>query len=374
MKIRIEIFFIAFCLSAANIFAQARASEIIENSLQAIGGRKEIAKIQNIRAIADCTGPNGKYTTGIYSADNSRLIFRQVKQNGDVYQGQTNGQFFWKKNEKTGEFSLAGRREVFVWRSHNFQKIALSLDEFFRELSFAGEENFKGKTAVKLRGKDELGNRAELFFDKETGLMLGFDIQNPFKSEPEKIRTSFDEWRKIGAIKLPSKVTATDTQGDFVLNFREIVLNKTDEKIFAAPLQVKAMNELLDIHNEQRAAHFNRDAKLLVSVFADDFTDIGRGKIRKPTREESFNRFQTYFKNSTFLEWDDITPPVIKVSDDATLGYTIVHKKVRLLAQDENGKEQEETEVFAWIAVYQKNDGKWKLTAIASTNTPETDR
>jgi len=158
-----------------------------------------------------------------------------------------------------------------------------------------------------------------------------------------------------------------------VLNFRAIGLNKTDEKIFAVPAKVVAMNELFELHKQGRVAHFTRDAKMLVSGFADDFTSISNGKISKPSREASFKRFQNYLNNSTFIEWDDITPPVIKVSDDATLAYVLVHKKVRLLAKDESGKEAEETEIFAWAALYRKIKGEWKLTAVVSTNTPEKD-
>jgi len=360
-------------LSATNIFAQNNASEVIENSLQAIGGKKEISKIRSLQAFADCVGPNGKYTTEIYSAKNSRLIFRQVLPSGNIYAGQTNGQTFWTKDEKSGDFSLADNRAAFVWRLHDFQFLAMEIAERFRNLTFAGEENFGEKTAVKLRGTDELGKTAEVFFDKETKLMLGFTIQNPFSTQSETIRTFFNEWKQIGGLKLPSKVTATDKQGDFVLNFREIVLNKTDEKIFAVPSKVTAISELSELLKQARVAHFTRNAKLLVSTFADDFTNIAGGKITKPTREASITRFQNYLNNSTFLEWDDITPPVVKVSDDASMAYVLVHKKVRLLAKNENGAETEETEIFAWIETYRKIKSEWKLTAVVSTNTPEKD-
>jgi hypothetical protein len=170
---------------------------------------------------------------------------------------------------------------------------------------------------------------------------------------------------------LPSKVTATDKQGDFVLNFQDISVNEIDERLFAVPIKVVAMNELLELHNQQRAAHFNRDAKLLMSTSADDFTSVNDGKIRQPNREESVNRLQRYFDNSTFIEWDDITPPVIRVSDDATMAYVIVHKKVRLLEKTETGNSQEDTEVFAWVAIYQKRNGRWQSTVIVSTRTPE---
>ena len=101
---------------------------------------------------------------------------------------------------------------------------------------------------------------------------------------------------------------------------------------------------------------------------------VSGGRISKPAREKNFERFQKYFSESTFLEWDDITPPVIRVSDDQTMGYIAVHKKVRLRSKQPNGSEIEEAEVFAWVAVYQKVKGEWKLALIASTNTPENDQ
>lgn len=359
-------------LSAANIFAQPAAPEIVENSLQAIGGRKQIARVRSLQAFADCAGPNGNYTTAIYSAKNGRLIFKQVRANGGVYTGQTNGLTFWTKDEKSGDLSLADARAAFAWRAHDFQFLALEIDKRFRDLTFAGEESFGGRTALKLNATDEIGNPASVFFDRETRRLLGFTIQNPF-DKAETIRTVFNEWRQVGKLNLPSRVTATDRKGDFVLNFREIVLNKTDEKIFAVPGRVAAMNELSQLQKQARVAHFTRNAPLLVATFADDFTSIAGGKISRPAREASLTRFQNYLNRSTFIEWDDITPPVIKVSDDATMGYVIVHKKVRLTTKDAAGAEREETEIFAWIEVYRKIKGEWKLTAVVSTNTPEKD-
>jgi formylglycine-generating enzyme required for sulfatase activity len=142
----------------------------------------------------------------------------------------------------------------------------------------------------------------------------------------------------------------------------------------AAPVQSPAVNELLRLHHQARAAHFTRDARSIVSGFADDFTDIRNGRINRPAREESFRRLQNYLNNSTFLEWDDIAPPLIRVSDDATMGYVVVHKKVRLKAKQTDGSEIEETEVFAWLSVYQKANAEWKLVLVVSTNTPEVDK
>ena len=344
---------------------------VIERSFQAIGGRSELGRIRNLRAFADCTGPNGKYTTEIHSAKNSRLIFKQVRQTGKSFVGQTNQNVFWTKDETSNEFSLADKQAAFIWRSHEFQWLAIALMERFREPSFAGRENFAGKNALKLSMKDELGNPTSVFFDSESGLLLGFISLNPLGEQPESVRVVISEWKAVGKVKLPSKVTATDKQGDFVLDFQDISVNLIDENIFTVPAKVVAMNELLELHRQQRAAHFNRDAKLLMSASADDFTSVSDGKIQKPSREKSISGMQSYFDSSTFIEWDDIAPPVIRVSDDATMAYVIVHKKVHLIEKTEKGDSQEETEIFAWVAIYQKRNGQWKMTVMTSTRTPE---
>ena len=200
-KIKLCKVIFAVLIPGLNLFAQANSSAIIENSLQAIGGRKEIAKIQNFRAVADCAGPNGNYTTEIYSAKNERLIFKQIKQNGDIYQGQTNGQIFWTKDEKIDDFALANEKAVFAWRTHEFQSLAMGIDRRFRDFVLADEENFGGKPAVKLNAIDELGKPASIYFDKDSSLMLGFVIQNPFNARAGTDSRGFQRMEKNREIK-----------------------------------------------------------------------------------------------------------------------------------------------------------------------------
>ena len=141
-----------------------------------------------------------------------------------------------------------------------------------------------------------------------------------------------------------------------------------------SPVQSEAVNELLRIHYDARAAHFGHDAKKIYADFSDDFVSVDAGQVKMPDRDAGMKRMQAYFDASTFIEWDDITPPIIRISDDASMAYVVNHKKVRLLAKDTSGKMQEEVEVFAWVSSFRKVDGRWKLTMVASTRTPEVDK
>jgi hypothetical protein len=125
--------------------------------------------------------------------------------------------------------------------------------------------------------------------------------------------------------------------------------------------------QLLRLHEEERAAHVGKNAALLTAQFSDEFVQLNRlnrGKIDRSDREAVRARLQAYFDRSNFLAWDDLEPPEIHVSSDGTMAWKIVHKEVRI-AGDAGA---ESRTVFAWLATYEKRDGRWQLTSVASTN------
>lgn len=124
------------------------------------------------------------------------------------------------------------------------------------------------------------------------------------------------------------------------------------------------------VRQQQRLAHFNRDAELLVSSFAGDFRNIQAGKVTQPPREESVSRFQSYFDRSTFLVWDDIEPPVIRISNDGNMAYLVVQKRVVLRPRYAASDTAAQESVFAWLETWEKIAGEWKLKALASTRLP----
>jgi ketosteroid isomerase-like protein len=358
MKLLIYLMLTAF---ASALAAQENASIVLDNYSRAIGGQSNINQLKSIYAFADCKGPNGKYQTEIYSAKGTKTIFRQIRENKPDYTGIANADIYWTKDSQA---TNADKKTAFVWRSHEIQWIATHLPDRFSNINFAGYENFSEKQAVKFSARDELNQTAHLYFDKSKNLLLGFTLQNPFSENPDIIQMEIVEWKKVKKMQLPSKVSFTDKQGKFVLEFHTIKINQVNEAVFDVPQNIMAIKQIMDLHHLQRTAHFNRDARLLVSILADDYTEIRNGKLSNPKKEDLITRFQAYFESVTFIEWDDIQPPLISVSADGTLAYAHVNKRVRLKTKE--GKE--ELSIFAWTGTYQKRKDTWKLTSITSTS------
>jgi hypothetical protein len=127
---------------------------------------------------------------------------------------------------------------------------------------------------------------------------------------------------------------------------------------------------LLELHELARTAHLEKRADLMVASFADSLANIARGAVTMRTPAESRERLQAYFDRSTFAEWDDLAPPVIRIAPDGQMAYVIVQKSVRLSAPDSLGVPRPEHTIFAWLEVYEKQGGKWTLTVVASTDRP----
>ncbi|KAB2881499.1 hypothetical protein F9K33_00135 [bacterium] len=125
--------------------------------------------------------------------------------------------------------------------------------------------------------------------------------------------------------------------------------------------------KLLSLHEKARTAHFDKNVTGFLTEQADDFMNIQNGDIKRPTRDEREKRIQAYFDRVKFETWDDVEPPVIVISDDATLANTFVKKLVVLKLKDDSGKPILDTTHFAWTTTYKKFDGNWQLIAVTST-------
>lgn len=124
------------------------------------------------------------------------------------------------------------------------------------------------------------------------------------------------------------------------------------------------------LHEQQRTAHLTYDPALFAAMFHDPITQLNGGRIATSTKAESMERIARYFGNVHFLEWDDIDPPVVRISKDGSMAYRIVHKRVRLTFENDAGEAEEEDTIFAWMEVWEKIEGEWHLMAVASTDRP----
>ena len=124
---------------------------------------------------------------------------------------------------------------------------------------------------------------------------------------------------------------------------------------------------LLEVHKTDRRAHFETDVELLLKHSAEEFIYVGNGKISRSTRAEMKATFEDYFRNAKYDEWDDLEPPIVRISDDATMAWMIARTRVRRTQKVASGEVKERAFVYAGIMTYEKRQGKWVRIANVST-------
>jgi hypothetical protein len=128
--------------------------------------------------------------------------------------------------------------------------------------------------------------------------------------------------------------------------------------------------ELLRMHQLARTAHLEKRPDQMVASFDDSIRFVAAGEVTVTSPAENQARFQAYFDRSTFQAWDDVAPPLLRISPDGRMAYKIVRKRVRLTSPDSAGRPVAEHVVYAWIEVYEKPRDRGVLMAVASTDRP----
>jgi len=359
------VFALVTCLPVSVQADQGRADEILAQAARAVGSAREISTIRSITAIADCIGPKGTYTTTVVSFREDVMSFNQTYSYKAPSSVLINRETVWGKEPGTGDLVLLDGFQRMVARLHEYQKMAFEPRKFFKEIEFVGEDDFAGKPALKMGAKTELDIPAFLYFDISTKRLAGYRLLLP--NSTDTVTNILTEWKKVGLLTLPSKVTAIDKAGEWTIRFHTIRLNSADHKILEVPPRVADQAELLRLHQQQKTAHLSYNADLFVDMFADNLTQVQRGSVVTRTKAENLARFKSYFSTFKFDEWEDIHPPVIKVSNDGSMATITVQKRVRGTYKNEKGEEVPDTTIFAWLEVWEKIAGKWKVVTVAST-------
>jgi hypothetical protein len=132
-----------------------------------------------------------------------------------------------------------------------------------------------------------------------------------------------------------------------------------------AQRNVKA--ELLALHSADRRDHLERNVDSLLARIAWPLFDVRKGKISRTSRDEMRSRFADYFRRAEFSAWDDVEPPVVRVSPDGKMAWMIFRVRIAYTETQPSGKRTKQDSIIAWMSAYEKQNGKWLLTAVTST-------
>lgn len=136
----------------------------------------------------------------------------------------------------------------------------------------------------------------------------------------------------------------------------------------AVDLEAEA-DELRRLHEVVLAAHRSGNVGSWMAVEADTVVSANRGEITFPQADDRRTMRELYLGSTSFTVYEDLRPPVVRVSDDGTLGWLIAEVETRGTQMSGDGEVPVEA-VWAWIELYEKGGDGWKLVGNVSNRRP----
>ncbi len=127
--------------------------------------------------------------------------------------------------------------------------------------------------------------------------------------------------------------------------------------------------ELRRLHQLVLEAHRTGDVDSWMAVEGSEYVSANQGTITFPTASDRRAAREPYLSSTTFTVYRDLRPPIVRVSADANLGWLIAEVEVRG-TQMVDGVETPVEAIWAWIELYEKQSGTWRLIGNVSNRRP----
>ena len=133
---------------------------------------------------------------------------------------------------------------------------------------------------------------------------------------------------------------------------------------------VEAEEILLALHEQVLDAHRTGDLEAWMAVEGDRYVSANNGSISFPTAAERKAGRGPYLNATTFTVYRDLRPPVVRVSEDGSLGWVIAEVEIQGIQRSEQGETAIEA-VYAWIELYENRSDGWSLIGNVSNRVPD---
>jgi len=223
----------------ANPGALPAVDEILERYLRALGGAQALDKIttRTRKGSVDVSSAHGSFELYEAVPNKSLLLGSMPPPLGSVQQG-FDGSNGWVKNQN-GVFDMSGDGRVQAERESAFYG-DIYLKDQFKTMSVTGREWLDGRELYVVEGTRPDGQVERLFFEVQSGLLIRRQWQTATYFGGLPRATDFDDYRKVGNVRLPFLIRKARGGNIFLQTISEYELNvKIDDSKFKKPAAQK---------------------------------------------------------------------------------------------------------------------------------------
>ncbi len=322
------------------------------------------AAIETIKAVAHVTVSDGlEYDVITVIHDHQRAVFHRAYADREVAQG-VDGKYYWEY-DGTRETEGPPRYETIVL-GHQFHAQLLQFEKLNGPLTEPALVDRDGVQCLATTSEKD----QTLFVDAETKQAVALVYAR--ETEPD-IEMTFGDWRQVQGIDLPYLVIIDDGERVFRYQYGSVVFNEGSVASFRAPVTLLTPEQqLMRKHRLMMDAHYFEDPSLIAGAFGEQGVIVYEGEVAPTIGAETEASLTRRLMNRNHTRYDDLVRPIIRVADDGSLGWVIVQVRAEGVRFDANGDPSGPLDfTCAWIAMYEKVAGQWKMAGNVSNFKPD---
>jgi len=229
------------------------AQEIVARYDQALGGRAAILRHTSctMRGTLEVRKPEGSvFLPFVFYAMAPYRRLEKItlpKHAGDNLSG-FDGENAWGLDPRNGAQVLTGNDRESAKRDADFYYPLTELS-WFKSMQTVGPEEFEARPCYRLHGINNWNKSNDHFYDRETGLLVGYEFETTWRSGKVWVHEIFSDYQKIDGVLFPMKQTVKirpENGGEWtvaqIFAYSSVTFNDVDSSIFAPP---KAVRDLL---------------------------------------------------------------------------------------------------------------------------------
>jgi hypothetical protein len=218
--------------------------EILQRSIEAIGGKEKLAKIQNrvAEATLEIKGMGVKGTLTNYHARPNKMYTKvEIEGVGSVEQG-TDGKVVWELNPMTGPRVKQGEERAALLLFSHFDES--ELPDLYEKIECVGKEEVGGEACYKVVCTPKDAPPLTTYYSQESGLAVNVVLTFPHQFGKIEIENLVSDYKEVDGILLPHRIVekAMSVETHITLTSYKHNVKLPDDR-FDPPAQVKTLLE-----------------------------------------------------------------------------------------------------------------------------------
>lgn len=290
------------------------------------------------------------YTATTLYHDRQRAVFQRTYSDRQIASG-IDGKYLWNYDGKR-ETEVPAFYENYIL-GHQMHAQLLFFDHLHPHAASIRDTSYNDMACRYISDQAPDGNTFTIIFDEWPIAMI---IAPP---EGSNIVMKLDSFQSADGFVLPFFIEIDDGERIFNYHFQSIQFNQEQISRYRCPYErLSDEQKLLRLHRRGMDAHLWEDAETIKATLADTLMVANSGEVSYAPA----SMMDGILGSRDYTLYEDLIRPIVKVSNDGSLGWVTVQIKAKGFRFDEQQNPTIPLEfVSAWAALFEKQEGHWRM-------------